>query len=55
MVFHIGGINFFNDKGKAVVEMIRVAKPGAKIYVGDEKKKLIEEQPSLFSPVLPKT
>ena len=35
-VFHLGGINFFNDKKKAIEEMIRVAKPGAKIVIGDE-------------------
>ncbi len=36
VVFHIGGINFFGDKGKAIGEMIRVAKPGTKILIGDE-------------------
>lgn len=35
-VFHIGGINFFTDKKKAIAEMIRVAKPGAKILIADE-------------------
>ncbi len=35
-VFHIGGINFFNDKKKAIEEMIRVAKPGTRIVIGDE-------------------
>lgn len=49
VVFHIGGINFFNEKGKAILEMIRVARPGAKIYIGDETKKLLDEQPSIFS------
>jgi ubiquinone/menaquinone biosynthesis C-methylase UbiE len=38
-VFHIGGINFFNDKKKAIEEMIRVAKPGARILIGDETEK----------------
>lgn len=38
-VFHIGGINFFNDKGKAIQEMIRVAKPGARILICDETEK----------------
>lgn len=38
-VFHIGGINFFNDKGKAIAEMIRVAKPGARILISDETEK----------------
>lgn len=35
-MFHVGGINFFNDKGKAIRELIRVAKPGAKIVICDE-------------------
>jgi ubiquinone/menaquinone biosynthesis C-methylase UbiE/uncharacterized protein YbaR (Trm112 family) len=35
-VFHIGGINFFNDKKKAIEEMIRVAKPGTRIVIVDE-------------------
>lgn len=38
-VFHIGGINFFNDKGKAIREMIRVAKPDARILLCDETEK----------------
>ena len=35
-VFHVGGINFFDDKHKAITEMIRVAKPGAKMIIADE-------------------
>jgi short-subunit dehydrogenase/ubiquinone/menaquinone biosynthesis C-methylase UbiE len=35
-VLHIGGINFFDDKQKAIDEMIRVARPGAKIVICDE-------------------
>ncbi len=35
-VFHIGGINFFSDKKKAIEEMIRVAKPGTRIILCDE-------------------
>jgi ubiquinone/menaquinone biosynthesis C-methylase UbiE/uncharacterized protein YbaR (Trm112 family) len=38
-VFHIGGINFFNDKKSAIDEMIRVAKPGARILIADETEK----------------
>lgn len=38
-VFHVGGINFFNDKQKAIQEMIRVAKPGARILIADESEK----------------
>lgn len=36
VVYHIGGINSFNDKAKAIREMIRVAKPGSKILIVDE-------------------
>jgi ubiquinone/menaquinone biosynthesis C-methylase UbiE len=35
-VFHIGGINFFDNKQKAIDEMIRVAKPGTRIIICDE-------------------
>jgi ubiquinone/menaquinone biosynthesis C-methylase UbiE len=35
-VLHVGGINFFNDKGRAIREMVRVARPGAKIVISDE-------------------
>jgi SAM-dependent methyltransferase len=38
-VFHIGGINFFNDKLKAIAEMIRVAKPGTRIVICDENER----------------
>ncbi len=38
-VLHVGGINFFNDKKSAIDEMIRVAKPGARILIGDETEK----------------
>jgi ubiquinone/menaquinone biosynthesis C-methylase UbiE/uncharacterized protein YbaR (Trm112 family) len=36
VVFHVGGINFFNDRAKAVREMIRVAKPGSRLLIADE-------------------
>lgn len=36
VVFHVGGINFFNDKQKAINEMLRVAKPSTKIMIADE-------------------
>jgi ubiquinone/menaquinone biosynthesis C-methylase UbiE len=36
VVFHVGGINFFSDRAKAIQEMIRVAKPGSKILIADE-------------------
>jgi ubiquinone/menaquinone biosynthesis C-methylase UbiE/uncharacterized protein YbaR (Trm112 family) len=35
-VLHIGGINFFSNKQKAIDEMIRVAIPGTKIIICDE-------------------
>jgi len=38
-VFHLGGINFFNDKQKAITEMIRVARPGTRILICDENEK----------------
>jgi ubiquinone/menaquinone biosynthesis C-methylase UbiE len=41
-VFQIGGINFFNDRKKAIEEMIRVAKPNAKIVIMDETEKTIK-------------
>jgi ubiquinone/menaquinone biosynthesis C-methylase UbiE len=44
VVFHNGGINFFNDKETAIKEMIRVAKPGTKVLISDETEKLIREQ-----------
>ncbi len=40
-VFHVGGINFFNDKAQAIKEMIRVAKPGTKILIVDETEKVV--------------
>ena len=39
-VFHVGGINFFSDKKKAVDEMIRVARPGSKIVIADESEQV---------------
>lgn len=36
VVFHVGGISFFNDPGKAIREMIRVAKPGSLLLISDE-------------------
>ena len=39
VVFHLGAINIFEDKQKAITEMIRVAKPGTKIVIADETEK----------------
>lgn len=38
-VLHVGGINFFNNKKAAIDEMIRVARPGARILIADETEK----------------
>lgn len=38
-VFHVGGINFFNNKKAAIDEMIRVVRPGARILIADETEK----------------
>jgi ubiquinone/menaquinone biosynthesis C-methylase UbiE len=42
VVFHVGGINFFNDRAKAIREMIRVAKPGSRILIADETEKHVK-------------
>ena len=44
IVFHVGGINFFNDKSLAIAEMLRVAKKGTKIMIADETSDYIEEE-----------
>jgi len=36
VVFHVGGISFFNDQAKAIREMIRVARPGSLLLIEDE-------------------
>lgn len=35
-VLHFGGLNLFGDRAGALAEMVRVAKPGATLVVGDE-------------------
>jgi ubiquinone/menaquinone biosynthesis C-methylase UbiE len=42
VVFHIGGINFFSEKKKAIDEMIRVARPGSKIVIADESEQVAQ-------------
>ncbi|MCG8348056.1 MAG: hypothetical protein MI924_09795 [Chloroflexales bacterium] len=42
VVFHVGGINAFNDRAQAINEMIRVARPGTKIVIVDETAKLLK-------------
>ena len=47
-VLHIGGINFFSNKQKAIEEMIRVARPGNKIVIADEAERFAKRlDPSL--------
>lgn len=41
-VYHVGGINYFSDPGAAVLEMIRVAKPGTRLMIADETEKLVK-------------
>jgi ubiquinone/menaquinone biosynthesis C-methylase UbiE len=43
-VYHVGGINFFNDRKAAIEEMIRVAKPGTKLMITDENPVVVEKQ-----------
>lgn len=47
VVFHFGGINFFNDKAAAIREMIRVARPGTKFVIGDENETLAKRYEKL--------
>lgn len=42
VVFHVGGINFFNDRGRAIAEMIRVAKPGSLLLIADETEEHVQ-------------
>ena len=42
VVFHVGGINFFDQPAVAVQEMIRVAKAGSLILIADETKDVVE-------------
>ena len=43
VVFHVGGINFFDQPAVAVQEMIRVAKAGSLILIADETKDVVEK------------
>jgi ubiquinone/menaquinone biosynthesis C-methylase UbiE/uncharacterized protein YbaR (Trm112 family) len=43
VVFHVGGINFFNDRARSIAEMIRVAKRETKIVIVDETEKVVKE------------
>ena len=44
IVFHVGAINFFNDRQKAINEMVRVAKKDTKLLIADDTNNLIEKQ-----------
>jgi len=44
IVFHVGGINFFSDKARAIAEMLRVAKPKTLLMIADETQDFIESQ-----------
>lgn len=39
VVFNVASINYFEDRKKAIDEMFRVAKPGARMMVADETEK----------------
>ena len=41
LVFHVGGINFFSDRRRALAEMFRVARQGSKIIVSDETEMVV--------------
>lgn len=43
-VFHVGGINYFSDKSRAIREMVRVAKKGTLLLIADETEKFVKEQ-----------
>jgi ubiquinone/menaquinone biosynthesis C-methylase UbiE len=42
VVFTAGAINFFNDRAKAIREMIRVAKPGSLLMLEDETEEYVK-------------
>lgn len=42
VALQLGGINFFDQPAAAVAEMVRVAKPGGRIAVIDETKRVVE-------------
>lgn len=35
-IFHFGGLNTFSERKRAIKEIVRVAKPDAKVVIGDE-------------------
>lgn len=43
VVFHVGGINFFSDRERAIREMVRVAKPGSLLLIADETEEHVQK------------
>jgi ubiquinone/menaquinone biosynthesis C-methylase UbiE len=43
VVYSCGGFNFYNDRQKAINEMIRVSKSEKKIFIIDETEKTVKE------------
>ena len=43
VVYHVGGINYFNDRAAAIHEMIRVARPDTKMIIVDETEELAKK------------
>jgi ubiquinone/menaquinone biosynthesis C-methylase UbiE len=43
VVYHVGGINYFNDPGAAVREMVRVARPGTRMIIVDETEEVAQK------------
>ena len=43
VVYSCGGFTYYNDKQKAINEMIRVSKPGKKIFLIDGTDKIVKE------------
>jgi len=50
VVLHVGGINQFDRPADAVKEMVRVAKPGARIFIADETRKVVKSQYQGWNP-----
>jgi ubiquinone/menaquinone biosynthesis C-methylase UbiE len=42
VVFSAGGFNYFNDRDKAIKEMLRIAKPRTRLMISDETEKIMD-------------